>query len=188
VLEDELAGLAEWLCRITVEVGTGRGSHGAGVVWGADGLVVTNAHVAVQGPLEVRLYDGRTLPARLVRRDPARDLAALRIAVSGLPTGEPAEASRVGQLVVAVGHPLGLARAVSLGVVHAVPRGGPDPLARFLRSDVRLAPGNSGGPLADVAGRVLGLNTLVAESLACAIPSAAVGRFLHDAASSGRAA
>jgi serine protease Do len=188
VLEDELTGLAEWIRRITVEVGTGRGLHGAGVMWRADGLVVTNAHVAVPGPLEVRLYDGRTMPARLVRRDPARDLAALRIAVSGLPTAEPVAASRVGQLVVAVGHPLGLARAVSLGVVHAPPGEGPDPLARFLRSDVRLAPGNSGGPLADVAGRVLGLNTLVAGTLACAIPSAAVERFLGDAAWSGRAA
>jgi serine protease Do len=188
VLDDELAGLAEWLRRITVEVGTGRGSHGAGVVWRPDGLVVTNAHVAVPGPLEVRLHDGRTLAARLVSHDPARDLAALRIAASGLPAAEPLEATRVGQLVVAVGHPLGLARALSLGVVHAAPGDGRHPLARFLRSDVRLAPGNSGGPLADVAGRVLGLNTLVAGSLACAVPSAVVARFLRDAAWSGRAA
>jgi serine protease Do len=178
MLEDEIAGLTAWLRRVTVEVRVGASYHGAGVVWHRDGLIVTNAHVAARTPLEVRLADGRLLPARLVRRDPSRDLAAVAVDVRGLAAAEWANDVRPGQLVVAVGHPLGLAGAIALGVVHAAPSTGPHSLDGLLRLDVRLAPGNSGGPVADTAGRVLAVSTMIVNGLAYAIPSAVIERFL----------
>ncbi|HEX2451212.1 MAG TPA: trypsin-like peptidase domain-containing protein [Gemmatimonadales bacterium] len=181
MLDDEVAGLAEWLRRVTVVVRSGRHSAGAGVVWRRDGLIVTNAHVAASGPVEVRLADSRVFPGRVVRRDESRDLAVIATNARGLAAAEPADGARPGQLVVAVGHPLGLAHAVALGVVHAVPAAGPSPLDRLLRMDLRLAPGNSGGPVADTAGRVLGVSTLIVNGLAHAIPSAAIARFLGEA-------
>jgi serine protease Do len=180
MLEYEIAGLAAWLRRLTVEVRSGAESHGAGVVWRSDGLIVTNAHVATRTPLEVRLGDGRVLPARVIRRDPTRDLAALAVGAGLLAAAEPARGVRAGQLVLAVGHPFGLTGAIALGIVHAVPAEGAHLLDRLLRLDLRLAPGNSGGPVADCDGRVLGVSTLVVNGLAHAIPSAAVTRFLSE--------
>ena len=180
MLEHEIAGLADWLRRVTVEVRSGPASRGAGVVWQADGLIVTNAHVATRTPLEVRLADGRVLPARVVRRDVSSDLAAIAVDARGLAAAEPADDARPGQLVVTVGHPLGLPGAIALGVVHAVPSPGPHPLDRLLPMDVRLAPGNSGGPVANTVGRVLGVSTMIVNGLAHAIPSAAIARFLGD--------
>jgi serine protease Do len=180
MLEDEIAGLAGWLRRITVDVRSGAGSHGAGVVWRRDGLVVTNAHVATQTPLEVRLGDGRALAARVLRRDPARDLAALELDGGPLAAAEPGLEVRPGQLVLAAGHPLGLAGAIALGVVHSTPWEGPHPLHHLLKLDLRLAPGNSGGPVADACGRVVGVSTLIVNGLAHAIPSAAIVRFLRE--------
>jgi serine protease Do len=87
------------------------------------------------------------------------------------------DALRVGVLVVALGHPLGLRRTLTAGVVHAVapsPAGG----RRWIHADLRLAPGNSGGPLADTAARVVGINTMIAGDLALAIPMNEVRRFV----------
>src|SRR5204863_7755459 len=87
---------------------------------------------------------------------------------------------RIGELVVAVGHPRGIRGAAAMGIVHALgPRDAPGH-RRWIRADVRLAPGNSGGPLADASGRVVGVNTMVAHGLGLAIPSSAVERFLED--------
>jgi serine protease Do len=179
MIDHKIAGLADWLRRVTVEVRSGAGSRGAGVIWQADGLIVTNAHVATETPLDVRLPNGRAVPARVVRRDASWDLAAVRVDARGLAEVEPAPEVRPGQLIVAVGHPLGLPGAIALGVVHAVPSSGGHPLDRLLRLDVRLAPGNSGGPVADTAGRVLGVSTMIVNGLAHAIPSALVARFLE---------
>jgi serine protease Do len=85
---------------------------------------------------------------------------------------------RTGELVVAVGSPLGISGAASLGIVYHPAAGGPGG-RRWIAADVRLAPGSSGGPLVDAAGRVVGINTLVAFGLACAVPSRAVLRFLQ---------
>jgi serine protease Do len=84
---------------------------------------------------------------------------------------------RVGDLVVALGHPLGLRRTLTAGVVHALAFA-PDGQRRWIQADVRLAPGNSGGPLADTAGRVVGINTMIAGGLALAIPINDVRRFV----------
>jgi serine protease Do len=180
-----LAALAERVRRVTVEVrGAGRG-HGSGVIWGREGQIVTNAHVA-RGRPTVVLSDGRVFEAHVVAWDPARDLAALRIGARELPAAEigDSDALRVGELVFAVGSPFGLRGALSTGMVHAVPRGGPDG-SRFIRADLRLAPGNSGGPLADARGRVVGINAMIHGGLALAIPSNVVEGFLGARAGAG---
>jgi serine protease Do len=186
-----LAGVAELLRRTTVQVQLGAHGEGSGVLWRADGLVLTNAHVAPAGRARVRISDGRVLEARVVARDPECDLAALLLPPGEFPVAERGSvaALRPGELIVAFGHPLGVPNALSLGVVHRVLRddtGAP----RWIQADLRLAPGNSGGPLADVSGRVLGLNTLVAGGLGYAVPVPVITRFLERAGppASGRRA
>jgi serine protease Do len=180
-LDEAAAAMAAALAQVTVEVriggppGPGRpASVGAGVIWHPDGLILTNAHVA-RGDVSVVLSDGRAWPARLVARDPERDLAALVVDAYGLPAAVIGEsrALRVGELVLAVGHPFGLARALSAGLVHAVD-------GRVVQADLRLAPGNSGGPLADARGRVVGLNAMIVGGLAVAVPSEVARDFVRD--------
>ena len=176
-LDSELAAAADRLRHITVEVRTGDAGTGTGVIWRPDGLIVSNAHVARAYPLVVELWDGRRLEARLRWRDPRRDLALLTVSARGLSAAVPAELDtlRPGELVLALGHPFGLG-ALSLGVLHTAAGA----RARWVQADIRLAPGNSGGPLANAAGEVIGINTLVAGALAYAIPSSVVERFLIE--------
>jgi serine protease Do len=178
-LEAELAAVAERLRRITVQVRTDRMGEGSGIIWSRRGLVVTNAHVARSNFPAVELWDGRVFEAQLRWRDPRRDLALLTIPVTDLPQAELGDAGRLrpGEIVLALGHPFGLVNALSLGVVHRLNGSARN---RWIRADIRLAPGNSGGPLADAAGKVIGLNTLIAGGLAHAIPVAAVERFLNE--------
>jgi serine protease Do len=166
---------------VTVHVRAGGRSAGAGVVWLRSGLVVTNAHVAAGPTAEVILPDGRALAARLVARDPRRDLAALTVAATDLPAALRADARglRAGELVIALGHPLGVAYAAALGVVHRAPSGARGP-GGWLHADIRLAPGNSGGPLADTAGRVVGINAMIVGGLGIAVPTHLVERFVHE--------
>ena len=178
--------VAERLRRSTVQVMTaGRGSSGAGsgVIWDSSGLIVTNAHVARENRARIELWDGRLFEAEVTSRDTRRDLATARIAANGLPeaTLGDSNALRPGELVLAVGNPFGFVGALTTGVVHAL-----GPLRGFghrmwVQAAVRLAPGNSGGPLADARGRVIGLNTMVvAGGLALAIPSNNVSEFLRN--------
>lgn len=187
-----LTKIAEGVRQSTVEVRGRRGGGGSGVIWRADGLVVTNAHV-VRGPeTKVKLADGRTFDAAVIKRDPRRDLAALQL--SGLGAGDlPAitigdsDDLRVGEIVLAIGNPFGISGAVTAGIVHttgAAP--GVRPGAVKLRSprtwieaDVRLAPGNSGGPLVNARGGVIGINAMIVRGLALAVPSNVVRRFLR---------
>lgn len=178
-----LGEAAERLRRGTVYVtteGNGRGG-GSGVIAASDGEIVTNAHVARGGAASVTLWDGRKLPAKVAARDVRRDLARLSVAGDSLPAVEFGDSSslRPGELVMAIGNPLGFIGALSTGVVHAVGAlpglGG----RLWVQADVRLAPGNSGGPLADAHGRVIGINTMIAGGLALAIPSAVVREFLR---------
>jgi serine protease Do len=165
--------VAERLRRSTVHVER----SGSGVIWDGSGLIITNAHVARAPKLRVDLWDGRSFEGDVVGRDPRRDLASLRIPASGLPSVTAGDSSllRVGELVVAVGNPLGFVGALTTGVVHALTR-------RWVHADVRLAPGNSGGPLADARGQVIGINTMIAGGLALAVPSNSVAQFLRRGA------
>ena len=162
-------------------------SGGAGVVLSRGGelVVVTNAHVA-RGSAgnRVRILSHRrtAYTATIERADAGRDLALLTLRSTD--TGDlfpaalgDATATRPGQLVLAIGHPFGLPNAVTAGVVHAVglvrEAWEPAPRSRrrsWIQADIMLAPGNSGGPLLDVEGRVIGINTMVSGGLALAVP------------------
>ena len=172
--------IAENLRRSTVVVHAGRRGSGSGVIWSSEGSIITNAHVARGAPVRVQLWDGREFSATVASRDSRRDLALLRIDAVNLPAVSVADSSgvRSGELAIAIGNPLGFVGALTTGVIHAV-----GPLhglgARtWVQADIRLAPGNSGGPLADARGRVIGINTMVAGGLALAIPSGDVQVFL----------
>lgn len=177
-----LGEIAERLRRNTVLVRP-RGSkgNGWGVIWSPDGLIVTNAHVARGKYLDVCLWDGREVQAEVTDRDTRCDLAALRISAPNLSAAQAADSSciRAGEFAIAVGNPLGFVGAMTTGVIFGV---GPiQGLGRhsWVRSDVRLAPGNSGGPLADLRGRVIGINSMVAGQMALAVASNEVTRFLR---------
>jgi serine protease Do len=172
--------IAEQLRRSTVLIHAGSRGSGSGVIWSNDGLIVTNAHVVRGSHVCVQLWDGREFEVAVHSRDPRRDLAQLRIDAASLPAASPADSSQVrpGELAIAIGNPMGFIGALATGVIHGV-----GPLPRlgsqsWVQADVRLAPGNSGGPLADARGRIVGINTMVAGRIALAIPSNAVRDFL----------
>jgi serine protease Do len=181
----DLADIAQQLRRVTVEVTDAGQALGSGVLW-PPGWIVTNAHVVRRPHATVRLVDGRRLDGVLVARDAEADLALLRLAGAGIPTAPVAgpDSARVGALVVAIGHPLGVRGAVTAGIIHAIAAMVPGGPACIL-ADMRLAPGNSGGPLADAAGRVLGLNAMVVGRLALAIPMTRVRSFVRAAGVEG---
>ena len=175
----DLSRVAADLRRITVEVRDETGSLGAGVLW-PTGHVVTNAHVARRHHLALGFADGRRLDGRLVARDESMDLALLSIAGAEICRATPMDstAPRIGSLVIAVGHPFGVRGAVTVGIIHGI-----GPLVRggrpWIQADLRLAPGNSGGPIADAAGRVVGVNTMVMSALGLAVPIAEVEKFVR---------
>src|SRR5207302_665189 len=176
-LDGDLASIATRLQRSTVQV-MSRGGHGSGLIASPDGSVVTNAHVASGRSARVVLSDGRDLRGEVTSRAPDRDLAALRLDATNLPAAEfrDARALRAGDVVIAVGNPLDLIGAIATGIVHSADRRG-----RRVVADLQLLPGNSGGPLADSSGRVVGVNAMVVDGLAIAIASTVVMRFLSPA-------
>ena len=172
--------IAEQLRRSTVMIQTdGRGA-GSGVIWSNDGLILTNAHVVRAQRVNVQLWDGREFNAAVVQRRARRDLAALRIEARELPAAQAADSSlvRPGELAIAIGNPMGFVGALTTGVVQAIgPLRGLG-VQSWVQASVRLAPGNSGGPLADAKGRVIGINAMVAGRLALAVPANDVRDFL----------
>src|SRR5260370_5352788 len=173
--------IAERLRRSTVEVRLrGANAGGSGIIASPDGDIVTNAHVARGADAWVRLWDGRELQASVLARDPRRDLATLKVGATGLPAAAFGDSStlRVGELVMAVGHPMGFIGALTTGVVHALGAISGFGAQSWVLADVRLAPGNSGGPLADAYGRVIGINTMIVQGLGAAVPGNAVTTFL----------
>lgn len=177
-VSDEIAELAERVRRSVVLVERNRG-HGAGIVWSTDGAIVTNRHVVGDhGRARVTLADGSVHEGEVAAAHPTRDLAIVKIEASGLPAAEIGDsiAIRAGQLAIAVGHPLGYRNSVSLGVFTA----SGDANAEAIRMDVALLPGNSGGPVVDVDGRVIGVSAMVAGSLGMAVPSARVASFFAN--------
>lgn len=182
--------VAERLRRSTVSVMSGRDGSGSGVIWNRDGLIVTNAHVArSQRNLGVTLWDGRKYPARLLASDVRRDVATLKIEAPDLDAAGPLDSARLrpGELVVAIGNPLGFSGALSTGTVHAVGAVRGLGTQRWVQANVRLAPGNSGGPLADAHGRVAGINTMVVSGgLGLAVPSEAITRFIEHGPDAAR--
>jgi serine protease Do len=152
-----------------------KGGGGSGIVWSAGPFgsrILTNSHVMRSDEAYVSDMSRRSFRARVVRRDREHDLALLE-------TGEilePAEKGdsdslRIGQVVIAIGNPLGVAGAVAVGLLHATGPIGFGFSNRWVQADIRLAPGNSGGMLADADGKVIGVNTLIFRGLGLAVPA-----------------
>jgi serine protease Do len=178
-----LNGLAELLRQTVVEVRSGESGSGTGIIWGGAGLVVTNAHCVRRGALHVDA-DGKWRDAHVLAYHPQHDLALLAApSVSGplLELRDP-ETLRPGELVFAHGHPLGVRDALAMGVLHAVTRDRAKQ-PRWIVADVRLAPGNSGGPLVDAEGRLVGINSMVVNGLGIAVPASLVQLFVESAVS-----
>jgi serine protease Do len=137
---------------------------GSGIVWDSNGLILTNNHVIGRRTPVVLLQDDREYESRLVARDPDVDLALLSIDATGLTPLRPVSVSpRVGEMVFAFGHPWGQRNTVTRGIVSALVsaqnrRGETLPI---VRSDAPLAPGNSGGPLVNARGELVGINAMI---------------------------
>ena len=188
-LTSELQALAERLRRVTVRVASASARFegvGAGIIWPSStrSIVVTNAHVVPprRGVQLVVVDDaGRQADAEVIARDIEHDLALL--ALSFVPNEWPspaaigdARALRAGEIVVALGHPFGVGGALSLGIVHAAARRDES----WVQADIRLAPGNSGGPLATLDGAIVGINCMIARGLGIAVPAHVADRFARE--------
>ncbi len=173
---------------VSVRTARGAGAGSASVI-SADAHLLTSAHVVAGAQsAEVAFSDGTVRQARVVGRDPLSDLAVLQADGSTPPAVPWGDASklRVGQLVVALGNPLGMAGSVTAGIVSALGRSLPTQSGRVvdevIQTDATLNPGNSGGVLADSAGRMVGVNTAVAGiGLGLAVPINATTREIIDA-------
>ncbi|HEX5700626.1 MAG TPA: trypsin-like peptidase domain-containing protein [Rubrobacter sp.] len=175
--------------RSVVQVRSSGRGVGAGVIWPGDGLVLTNHHVISgrrrRSNIKVALHDGRTIDADVLKSDRSLDLALLGLEgdQGDLPAAAVgnSDALRVGELVYAIGHPWGSVGVVSAGIVGGVGelRGpGRGSATRYVRSDVALAPGNSGGPLLNARGEVVAINAMIFGSMALSIPSNAADAWI----------
>ena len=174
--------------------GEPRRATGSGFIIAADGLILTNAHV-VEGAeaVQVRLHDGRRFTGKVVGRDSRVDLALVRVEgatnLKVLPLGD-SNRVRVGEFVLALGHPFGLEHTVSFGIVSR--KGAPLAVAApgfdFIQTDASVNPGNSGGPLVNMAGQVVGVNSMAARngSIGFAIPSNLVRMLLPQLVEKGQ--
>jgi len=193
-LNNQLSSVVDRARCALVQISNGSGGNGAGTIWHPAGLILTNAHViahvsrrgevAVSRALTVTLPDGRKLPATVLAADPARDLAALSVLADDLPTIELGNARRLrpGDWVMAVGHPWGVEGAVTGGIVigtgAALPEL-PHSDKEWITVSLHMRPGHSGGPLVDGAGRLVGINTMIAgPDVGFAIPLHEVKAFL----------
>ncbi len=177
--------VAEALRRSTVQVQVGMGrvrGNGSGVIIAPE-QVITNAHV-VRGPsVLLESWEGKSFSTSVLKVDLRRDLALLAAPGLDAPLVSLGDSNTLkpGTPVVAIGNPLGFVGAVSSGIVHSISRSHSNGV-EWITADLQLAPGNSGGPLADFEGQVVGINTMIAAGgLAFAIPSRAVQRFFQSA-------
>ncbi len=168
-------------------------SSGSGVIVSESGHIVTNLHVITgAGALEVQLGDGRVLPAAVVGADPLSDIAILKIEapdLTPLPFAD-SDAVKVGQMVFAVGNPLGLHETVTQGIISAKGRRAQSEAANeFFQTDAAINPGNSGGPLVNLRGEIIAINNSVSlqgQGIGFAIPSNTVRRVFENIRDHGR--
>lgn len=183
------SGLAEMIEQAqasVVQVRRGDRGAGTGVIWQAKGGIITNHHVIAHAgsKILVELRDGRTLEARIVDSDPTLDVALLDVPADDLTAVPFADSSklRVGELVFAIGNPWGQRGVVTAGIVSALSKvkmRNSNRQLEYIKSDVRLAPGNSGGPLLNAQGHVIGINAMImGGDLSVAIPSNVVSNWV----------
>lgn len=189
-LNSEIASLVETARQSLVRITNGHNGAGAGTILHQYGLILTNAHVVRQSTIKVILPDEQTLPAKTLAYDPELDLAAISVDADNLPTIELGDSKglKPGHLVLAVGHPWGVTGAVCAGSIIDV--GLPLELSRikyeFIQAGLQLRPGHSGGPLVDVQGRLVGINTMITgPKVGLAIPIHVVKSFLRNKLGSG---
>jgi S1-C subfamily serine protease len=178
--------------------GFGREGQGSGVIVDAEGYIVTNFHVVRDAPsIQVRLSDGRRTTAEVVGDDPETDLAILKIELTNLVAAEwgDSEKLEVGDLVWALGSPFGLDRSLTFGIVSAKARHGGSRFSaglfqEYLQTDAAVNPGNSGGPLVNIEGKVVGINTAIVgpsyQGISFAIPSRLVHEKYDELRTTGR--
>ena len=185
-LNDDLAANVEKARCSLVEIHNGHGGVGAGIIVRDDGFVITNAHVVGQRGLKVKLPDGRTLPARLIAYDQVHDLAALTVDARDLQAIELGDSQNLqpGQWVTSIGHPWGVAGAVTAGTVIGNGADFPEMQTggrKFVAASLHMRPGHSGGPMIDSAGKLVGINTLInGPDVGVAIPIEVVKAFLKE--------
>jgi len=166
--------LSEWVVELR-----NASSIATGIIWGRSGMVLTNAHCIHDGEDPLIVTRLGTRRGRLLAVDGDRDLAAISVPGLAGPSLRirDANALETGELLFAYGHPRGVRDALSMGVLHAVARhrsGEP----KFVVADLRLAPGNSGGPLVDAKGQLVGINHMIVNGLGVAIPATTAARFM----------
>jgi serine protease Do len=177
------ARMVEHAQRSVVQMQSRNRGAGAGVIWDKDGLVLTNHHVVagrrLDGRVRVIQHDDRAFEAEVVKRGRDLDLALVRIKdgpgdLPVAPVGD-SDKLRVGELVYAIGHPWGRLGTVTAGIVSGLGT------ARYVESDIALAPGNSGGPLLNARGEVVGINAMIYGNVALSIPSNAASAWVAGA-------
>ncbi|MEQ8676447.1 MAG: trypsin-like peptidase domain-containing protein [Aggregatilineales bacterium] len=199
---DEMATIASTTQRALVQITDGQNSIGSGTIWHSDGLIITNAHVIVerammrrgrfgsvpvnrQREVHVVLGDGQSMPVKVLAIDEENDLAALSVDATNLPTINIGDSKQVksGQWVMAMGHPWGVIDSITAGVVIGVGADLPEIATgrEWIALNLQLRPGHSGGPLVDIDGNLIGVNTMITgPEVGFAIPSHTVKRFLKD--------
>jgi serine protease Do len=169
-----------------VQVRRGDRGAGTGVIWQENGGIITNHHVIAHTGSRtlVELRDGQVFEAQIVDSDPILDVALLKVPANNLAAIAVADSSklRVGELVFAIGHPWGQRGVVTAGIVSALSKvqiRNSNRQLEYIKSDVRLAPGNSGGPLLNAQGEVIGINAMImGGDLSVAIPSSTVSKWI----------
>ena len=161
--DSELQDVVAEVKRYMVKVGSSQAGSGTGLVWDPEGFIITNHHVITYGPPEVLFSDGRRYPAEVAATNSHWDLALLKIPGSGFNAAKPISAGmlQVGELVFAMGHPLGEPDVITAGIVSGLSTQVSENARELIQTDALLLPGNSGGPLVNASGEVVGINTMV---------------------------
>jgi serine protease Do len=175
--EKEFRKVTENLRLSNVSIQDSKFGAGSGVIWNQDGIVVTNAHVVKSSTAKIQLSNETVLNGKVIKRDSRIDLAAIKIDFTDFIVAKIGDSNklRVGEFVFAVGNPLGEKGIVTTGIIHTVNSRSPHVI-----TDASLAPGNSGGALANSQGEVIGINTAIVNGLGLAIASHTVEQFLQD--------